>query len=314
MPRSNKRQVRREQVFDRQAAALGHFLYGTTRPVIMCPLCLRMWERRFLEEEQMLTIEDAPPRQYAGGVQRCISCGNCNNGAAGDFENRVAILNHARDTAVGAASRAPSAGPSGLWTLPTEPAVVLSLGEAVELASVHAVERQLELKSAYLIAFAILGYSYILGEGLETVRRLIQPGADLASVNVCATLSGLPLKPFVRVALTPIECVVVSHPTQHRLNDAAHVVFLPVPQSPVDFYERLRWLPPRTGWIFYGDYPHPPARRLPMRWDHNPAHPLRGTATWRGDCDCGPEAQHEHVEIRLSQPHPSAGCGLVASA
>ncbi|HEY3143012.1 MAG TPA: hypothetical protein VGJ86_17870 [Acidimicrobiales bacterium] len=273
-----------------------------------------MWERRFLAAEQQLTIEDAPPKQYSGGVERCLSCGNCNNDAGGDYETRVGILNAARDSAIAAASRAPLVDPSGIWTLPTTPAVFLSLGEAMKLASVHPVERQLELKSAYLIAFATLGYSYILGKGLETARRLIQPGADLGSVNVCATLSGPPTVPFVRVALAPIECVVVSHPTQHLMNDGGHVVILPAPRSPSGFYEQLKLLPQRTPWTFYGDYPHPPARQLPMRWDHDPTHPLRAVTTWRADCDCDPSTSHEHIEIRLSQPHSSTADRPVGSA
>lgn len=281
---------------------------------MMCPFCLHMWERQYLGTEQMLTIEDAPPIQYGGGAQRCITCGDCNNQAAGDFETRVGTLNQARAKVVETAGRAPMLRPSGLWSAPTELAVPLSLVEATELASVQPEERQLELKSAYLIAFATLGYSYILGQGLETVRHLIQPGADVSSVKVCATLGGLPLEPFVRVALKPIECVVVSHPTHHKLTDAGHVVFLPLPDSSVDFYDRLKWLPPHATWTFYGDYPQPQVRRLPMRWDHNQGHPFRATDTRRAECNCSPELEHEPIEIRLSQPHQSAGCSAVETA
>lgn len=306
---ANKKRIHREQVFTRQAAALRRFLNNDAPELVLCPLCLRIWEKKFLHEG--LTLEDAPPVQYPEATARCITCTECNSGAGGSFETRSANLGRERLAALSSAQHSITRNHVGLWLLPARPALIKTHAEAMRLASVSADEQQLELKSAYLIAFATLGHSYILGPGLDIVRSLLQPGADIGGTKVCAVASGLPSQPRVRIALEPLECVVVTHPTRHRLNGDGHVVILPLPSSPPNFYERvalLSWLPPRVSWTFFGDYEQPPPRRLPCRWDYDLSHPHRSTADWETYCehDVASGPSHLPIRIRLSNPKAAA--------
>ena len=170
----------------------------------------------------------------------------------------------------------------------------------------HRESGRLELKSAYLVAFATLGHSYILGSGLDIVRSFIGQTNDPGRMQVCMRFAGLPATQRVRVAVRPVECVVVTHETRHRLDDSGHVLVLPLPGSPPDFYERLgtlRLLLRHTHWEFCDEYQEPPARRLPMHWDGdvNLSHPFRSNQSWTSaqDTESG-QSFDRQIEIRLA--------------
>ncbi|MFK4087221.1 hypothetical protein ACI2LF_24150 [Kribbella sp. NPDC020789] len=282
------RKRRRRELLHRQAAALEPFLGGAAGSLILCPLCLRLYPEA---DWPQLSLEDAPPQQYGGGTQRCMTCQTGNNLAGGSFETTVARLNSERSAALRRATP-PRTTTSGLDVVQSR--LLLPFSTAFHLASVQDDEKQLELKSAYLIAYATLGHSYILGAGLEQVRELIRPGADLTGVMPCARLRGLPAGDKVFVMHAPIECLVVSHPTRHLHDDTGHAVLLPLPDSAEGFYSRLQLMPPQASWAVCGEYDQPPARRLPMHWDTENHH-ARSNSTFHAALD------GVDVSIRLSR-------------
>jgi hypothetical protein len=159
------RKRRRRELLHRQAVALQPFLDGAAGSLILCPLCLRLHAEANWPH---LSVEDAPPQQYDGGTQRCMTCRTGNSIAGGSFETAVAMLNSERAEALRRAEP-PRTTTSGLVAVQTR--LLVPFSTAFHLASVQDDEKQLELKSAYLIAYATLGHSYILGTGLEQVRE-----------------------------------------------------------------------------------------------------------------------------------------------
>lgn len=261
------RQRRRKQTLDRQAGVLTVDRGGGPVEIraIYCPLC----ERHFPENSwELLTMEDAPPKQYGSSRrERCLTCKACNNGPGGRFEKRAYDFNIERSAALERASR-----PSPLFT---------SRGEALRLATVPPDEKLLEIKSSFIIAFVTLGFTYATGPGLDQVRELIAGRAELGSVPTCATVSAsqVPEGDWVFIFRAPIECVVVTHPARHnRRPGIRHVVFLPMPSSEAGFYFRLSLLMTRTDWQWTGErHRQPGSRRIPRYWDrHGSEHGYSG--------------------------------------
>ena len=88
-------------------------------------------------------------------------------------------MNDRRHLAMQAVRPKPVRRASGLVLPPPRMSVPLSARDVIDLATVSSDERKLELKSAYLIAFATLGYSYILSEGVGLVREMLLDLSDL---------------------------------------------------------------------------------------------------------------------------------------
>jgi len=121
-------------------------------------------------------------------------------------------------------------------------------------------QRRTELKSALVIAFATLGYSYALDSNLDPIREMVAPDSTIQlPPNTC--LSGkLPFLEGKIVALEdPVKCLLVTHPTLHNYpkpaaDEGTHAVVLPRPGGPppVELYPamaehvnvntRLNWL------------------------------------------------------------------------
>jgi hypothetical protein len=252
----SKGRRRREETLNRQAVQLTIDSDGesTTMRAAFCPLC-----GRFVLENSwgVMSMEDAPPKQYGNPRERCLTCKACNNGSGGSFEARVHEFNVERAAAIRRASQ-----PNPLFTSP---------GEALRLATVSPDEKLLEIKSSYIIAFVTLGLTYASGPGLDQVRELIA-GGTLGNVSTCATLPASQVSDgdWVFVARDPVECVVVTHPTRHsRRPGVRHVVFLPMPNSEPGFYARVSLLLNRTSWRFTEQYAQPETRRMPRYWDRN---------------------------------------------
>lgn len=268
-------QRRRRELLDRQADAFTRAVVECEPRQILCPLCLELIpEERWSE----LSIEDAPPVQYGGGQQRCMTCREtCNAPAGRAFENQVGLRN------IGRAWRVARANPfvkhdSGLISARTP--VLTPMSVAVNLASPSIDEYRLELKSAYLIAYATLGHRYILGAGLDQVRSLInpsQPDDAFRNVRPCATVTGLPAEPGLFVVRRPVPCVMVPHATKHLRDDSRHVVLLPVPGSTKNFYRQIQLINSVKLGTDVEEYELPVPRRLPMHWDVH-GHPLQ--AEW----------------------------------
>jgi len=287
----------------RQAHPLARFLYAAQRRLLLCPLCLRVWEEAEATSVE-IEIEHAPPRQYPGGAERCLTCSECNREAGDRFENDTARLNQRRRRAIEAAQPARCFTAGGL-ELPSQLPRFKPPDEALKLATVGSHERKLELKAAYLIAYATLGHSYILGPGLQVVRDLLFEDVDLTDHPICAMFDHLePNQVYVVTEPTP-QVIVTLESLHYRLSPKTHGVFLPAPHSHPDFYRRLeatRTLMPRQ-WMLSQQYDVPKPRRLPMTWDTKTDHPLRSRSTWTLDCDClEGERTHEPFQIRLDEP------------
>jgi hypothetical protein len=264
----------RRDVLDRQADRLAPFLVGLGERAVMCPLCLGLYPESCWADSKLLTIEHAPVKQYQGGTQRCMTC-SCNGAAGRSFENDIGILRDRRREAL-------------LAALQAQPRY-LSPVEAIGLLAVRPEERLAELKSAYVVAFATLGHSYVLGPGLDQVRALLDPGANLPVPRVCGLVTGLP--PGDDKVYVTDSAVFVSQPNCHTSKGDGHVVYLPLPHSELGFYDRTnpggssRTRFSGTGrWI----YDQPPARRLEMHWDADDHHhELRCNGTVNFEADDG---------------------------
>lgn len=274
-----------------QAGALAPFVNGWVgeEPLLLCPLCLRLWDRDAVyDRSDAVTIEHAPARQAGQeGVERCLTCRHCNSGAGGTFELKTADLNRERRDAV---VEAP-----------------VTFVRAMQLATVRHDERQTELKSAYLVAFATLGYSYVLDPALDQVRQLVEPGSPELDLRTCAAMKGAENLPArtISVAHAPIHCLLVAHPTGHLATSNGHVVILPVPGSDTGFYEHLEERMPSGGeqWAVENPVPWPAARDLPMLWDHDGSAELRSRAAFEATYDCDDPAHSEHrLTIRMTDP------------
>jgi hypothetical protein len=134
---------------------------------------------------------------------------------------------------------------------------------------------KVELKAAYLIAFATLGYTYVYDSALDQVRSIIL--SDRVTPGHCAfvqtgTADTLAAE-MVYVVRGSLDAVLVTIPPlhPHRRRAGVHGVYLPLPGSDPGFYERLSGsglLRTNHHHITANEtYEWPSARSLPRHWD-----------------------------------------------
>ena len=245
---------RAERMFEAQARDIISTSDGSRASIVLCPRCRYPFDRNHLTGvglsccDTRLTVEDAPTIQehnrleLPGSSRRVLTCSSCNNGAGDTFENvHGLLLNELIPNAQRVVSEAGHtarrlACPVHGSGKPASVSVDLShVFEAAESS------RVMELKEAYIIAFAALGYSYIMCSELEIVRHWIRPGAANLPVLTCAPIAEdvVPAR-HVAVVSGDLPCVAVSLPAHHA-GDGPHAVLLPRPGSVggVDFYEQL---------------------------------------------------------------------------
>jgi hypothetical protein len=204
----------REAIYHRGVAALSRTLINPPDGYA-CPTCLGVFSFAAIEA-RVLTIEHAPPESI-GGDPVCLTCSTCNHGAGHqldhhmtafqrlvDFANRRDVEMRAIMTVPGGVQQrgrigmrdgavyflgVPKADRPGV---PNEVTAALeslaALGEGAIGATFRTTfdvaidERRLAIgwmRAAYLIAFAALGYRYILQLALDRVRRqILDPNAD----------------------------------------------------------------------------------------------------------------------------------------
>lgn len=209
---------------------------------VVCPICFGVFTCDQLEQ---LTIEDAPQKQLMrtlgvdGTGRRCLTCFRCNSLAGNGYENRHALNPPLTDKPppVNRALNAPTLSPLSLAVFLSMVEQALSDKDRVvrtrieqkwdPVQSFGLDQRKIELKSAYIIAFATLGYTYVQQPVVETVRRVIADPSPGIAFGSCATSKFFePAK--VYVFHKPITAVAVSLPSLHQHSeDGQHVVFLP---------------------------------------------------------------------------------------
>lgn len=198
----------RQAVFDRGVAALARAVpdapegYG-------CPICLRVFAQAALEA-RVLTWEHAPPESI-GGQPVCLTCTECNNTSGHELDHHMATAERLtafaqmRDVelratlSVGGVQQrgrlgvrngafywegVPEADPPGVVDrLIEEMDRLVDLGEDAAGSEVKASfdlkldERRLRIgwmRAAYLVAFAALGYRYVLHPSLDRLRQQIR--------------------------------------------------------------------------------------------------------------------------------------------
>jgi hypothetical protein len=130
---------------------------------IPCPICgqARTWAE--------LTIEHVPQKggqsAFGPAVLKILTCGSCNNGANDKFERLVSITASPQAASPGSAMGPCRSRRRTGWSATGQ--VVAAITDAQFLT---------DLKSAFLLAFAALGYRYALAVELEPVREAIRTG------------------------------------------------------------------------------------------------------------------------------------------
>lgn len=204
--------AKRRAIFRRGSEALAHRFglrlreLGIDEDVYVCPLCGAAYAIEATDSpDPELTVEHVPPGA-AGGVELCLTCKSCNNGASSTL-NAAAADRHKWEKAlrghgdhevrgrafldgyeVGADMRFGGDGSNiVLNTQAARPRDAAGFVESLRRSAVEDVVLTLSvpiydsgmelvsgLRDAYLIAFSALGYRYILRPELDAVRRQIQ--------------------------------------------------------------------------------------------------------------------------------------------
>lgn len=234
VPTVSKGNKHRKRLFDAQRVT-----NTAGESFAVCPICLALFPEEAIysskSQEPVLRIEHAPATATGSGIARCLTCGPCNNerafeARAGNDRSRRKGTELSLDGLRGVASVAPSKV-SGLLRGSPIPADLLMLARKNEYLS--------ELKTAYLIAFATLGYTYILDTRLDPIREVLTSG-ELAFQPCMIQEEGSWLTRRVWVTGGEFASVRVTMDAEHPSNPSGqHVVDLPWKRSPIDLYERL---------------------------------------------------------------------------
>jgi len=195
-----------------QAHAFDHYILGRcdgrfpiadARTTLRCPLCLRWLPR------SEFNLEHAPQRSKQSRLGPpwvlVSSCETCNSKIAGKtFESEAAMI--ARDDA------AHPAGAPGCVLHGTEhPSTGFDLGWIVD----HVPVTLADLKSAYIIAFAVLGYSWVCSRRLEPIREAFAarqlPPEDVAFAT-CGVFGPQHERTVFEIC-TPFSAIVVVGPS-----------------------------------------------------------------------------------------------------
>jgi len=183
--------------------------------VYVCPLCAQCFDRDALEN-RTLTIEHAPP-EALGGRPVCLTCKPCNSSAGHTVDAHMVRREALIDFVTGTMDKPASArfevgnasvnvdyynGPAGVLVIGdpkrNSPEAQDRVAKAFEGAHQSGRAQTLSfkvtpsrlgydarlhvagaLRSAYLIAFAALGYTYIFQRRLERVRRQLRAPDDV---------------------------------------------------------------------------------------------------------------------------------------
>jgi len=250
-------------LFERGAQA-AELIYGQ-RGIYYCPICGNAHGQAALQTGE-LTLEHVPPASV-GGKAIALTCRRCNNPAGGTVDAAMSqraeqmrfaelIIGHSSDYA-GPAIVEIGGDKLNVWASRTEdgrvsfsiveqannPQIVRRVyerglvDESIRVSSRVRYHGRLAqvgaLRSAYLVAFAALGYSYAFAPQLKSVREQIShPRESLISGWTLAFANSEDAPPFQLLLSTSPPALVV------KLRDVG--VMLPTPTGPLDFYEQLR--------------------------------------------------------------------------
>jgi len=275
--------TRKENMFNQGEAALVAIERDGKGGFYLCPLCLRAFCRNHgLADE--LEEEHAPQKMLGSiGEARCLTCQSCNHRAGDDVERRTAprvAIRSAQHTCdrFGQFVRTdqgflvPDPHRSG-----SVQGMELVLDQLELPMNVSRDERLVELRSALLVAFVTLGYTYIVGSGPELVRMVLDGAMDVPE-RTCIRIprkASLELtEKSVLVVNHPLPAVFVLHPSVH-CTSGIHAIVLPPAEYDGDFYHDVGELPRSSLIGVREEYEWPRPRQMPMHWDKcaDPSHP-----------------------------------------
>jgi hypothetical protein len=236
----------------------------------VCPICMHAFPVSAVEQG-MLTVEHAPPEALGGG-RVALTCRPCNSTAGGDLDQHMLAWEQVLDFGLGTLSRPMKNGRLGGFghevttqvSTDEDGATVLRCDlEWSNLADHTALFEDLErtvnegrwreisfrmttpsfdrraayvgwLRSAYIVAFAALGHTYLRTSDLKLVREQIQnPSAHVLHHFSLLDQDAPGELREIRWVLEPgwLDGLVIRM--------GRHVVFLPQPDAPSGFYDRL---------------------------------------------------------------------------
>jgi len=317
--KKNNNTRRLKHVFDQQALELNG------EKLLVCPICLRVFTeidiRPDASGKRVLSIEHAPQRMHRSpAVERCLTCRTCNNECA--FEAKTGKLNRIRTAdsfalPLRSIPRPLKATEHGLLVQEhlqrhvhgkmVGKGLLRPNAAPTRFSTTSTIETLVELKTAYLIAFARLGYAFIFTPALNIVRQAILNGTPLRSCkSVLASKEAfhLPNEIFM-IEANGIPCAIVSLPPSHPVDDPSddHLVILPRPGSPMNLYETLGFdseLSLGTANVRVeptdGSYDFPPEREVQRHWDYpcGESHPITQNPFSLVEREC-PTHGHERV-------------------
>lgn len=278
------RAERKQRMFTKQARTVQVDGIGTQ--ICLCPMCLNGWALGGIAD---LTVEDAPPLHewerlnLPGTARRCLTCKRCNNLVGESYENR-----HGQYLDRGAAEGIAAAAGRSAASMCAEHAQKHYEAELRRAERGFEDQRRTELKSAYVIAFATLGWSYALDPILEPIRELIAPDSDIPlPANTCFNAVFPVDRQHVIAIETPLRFLLVTHPSLHSpatdtdQTDELHCIALPRPGGlPVEeLYPALEEIGNRRESLHYEWLPNDyhrwsPSGHQEMHWDRCPgSHP-----------------------------------------
>lgn len=266
---ASKTQIR-ERWFNRGADAVERVWPGKPRCYV-CPLCMRGFLPKALDGDE-LSLEHAPPKSL-GGRSVALTCRECNNRAGRKLDREMLFREEMLSFAMGTMSqplgsqlklmsgqtvnvKVQHTGSSMLvlgsprhndprvqraWKDELDQLVDEGVGDERKFEiSLHRGYRHRNaligwLRAAYLVAFAALGYRYILNPALKLVRQ------QLADENTlllkCFSLTAPGASPKER------QVLIVEEPASLDsvlVQMGRHLVFLPTPTAGgLNLYDRL---------------------------------------------------------------------------
>jgi hypothetical protein len=258
----------RKAMFERGSAAL-HATVPSLHGLYACPLCLGLFPSEEVEDGGELSEEHAPP-QSLGGQVVCLTCRDCNNSAGFRLDTHMQRREAHIDFATGTDSRelnaqftiegvtqrgviSMSGGAIRAVGVPRRdhPAVPGRMMEALDaLAGSERTDWSVQvqfqdrwiprrahvgwLRSAYLVAFAALGYRYILRDTLRRVAdQIASPDTDVIPLPVVSSPMGDPSQSSALLVEEPSDLVSVL------IQMGRNTVLLPGIDDNETFFERM---------------------------------------------------------------------------
>lgn len=247
----------------------------------ICPICLNIINK---EDIDNITLEHVPPKSV-GGNPLLVTCSHCNNTLGSEVDNCLCnelliyhLIRHPENTTFKATYTLNGVQIKGRMKLdlkaerptfkftidandrvkyPTFTKELINNWDGCDLQVVSEItgtKRNEEysnisvLKSAYLMAFAKMGYMYILQDSLDNVRAQIQNRNKKILSNAYLVGRGIEIMPEVQNGVyygfvNDTRCVLVIMTLRLKKKDASShrvVVALPHPDDKDDFlYKKL---------------------------------------------------------------------------